>query len=88
MKWTRITAKTYQCAADYGPIDQGDQVLATHATAIELAWRRTGTPSMKTVVSTAMSGIIRFYPTSCYRDLAETWLEDEVINSNLVRDCF
>jgi hypothetical protein len=79
---------TYQCAADYGPIKRGDQVLAVYAASIDLIWTRYGGRSLRSVVDVAMQGIIRFYPTSCYRQFAQTWRRSRTLDLEAVEACF
>jgi hypothetical protein len=77
--WTVVIADTYECSADYGPQPDGDVVLAEHAAALYLVDVALDDPGIRAVIRSAMVGIDRFYPDSCFETAAELWLAEEAM---------
>jgi hypothetical protein len=86
-EWTLVLAKTYECVSDYGPITRGDEVFAVYGANLELIYARFGSRQDKRSVDNAMAAIVRFYPTSCYRQFAQKWLREADLDTSLVEPC-
>lgn len=77
IRWPGVIAETYECAAEFGPQAGGDKVLAEHAAALYLVALALEDPSIDAVINSAMVGIQKFYPKSCFAASAETWVQEK-----------
>jgi hypothetical protein len=90
IEYTKVLSGVFECSSEWGRLDDGDLVLALYGSTLGLANEVIGGSTIRNVIDVGMTGILRFYPRSCYAAaVAEPWLRERQQPSQTdLAECF